>query len=172
MQRRLFIPAPLSQPSTAVPLTAFDLVAPTYHVTVLFAFSPPNPTNAALRTALEPTLPHFPLLTARLERRSPSSRPFLVTGEGGAGVLVVEATVSSPLSDHLPLTPSPDLALLHVPVTKGRTPHVLILQINRFACGGLVVRLVGEPPGRGRARHVHLLPRVSPRRPLRWRGPA
>ncbi|XP_062204817.1 tryptamine hydroxycinnamoyltransferase 1-like [Phragmites australis] len=122
--------------------TVFDLVAPTYHVTVLFAFSPPNPTDDVLIDALAATLPHFPLLTARLELRCrpdhPRRRPFFVTGKGGAGALVVEAAVSSALSDHLRLVPSPDLALLHTPVDKG-TPHLLQLQINRFACGGPVI---------------------------------
>jgi len=37
VQRSFVIPAPASEPSTEVPLTVFDLVAPTYHVTVLYA---------------------------------------------------------------------------------------------------------------------------------------
>ncbi|CAL4904357.1 unnamed protein product [Urochloa decumbens] len=139
VQRTFTIPAPPSEPSAEVPPTVFDLVAPAYHVTVLFAFSPPNPTNAALLDALAATLPRFPLLTARLLDHRRAGRPFFVTGnKGGAGALVVEATVSSALSDHLPLTPSPDLARLHPPFDKD-TPHVLLLQINRFACGGLVI---------------------------------
>ncbi|KAL6906047.1 hypothetical protein ACP4OV_003648 [Aristida adscensionis] len=138
VQQSFVVPAPPSEPAEEVPLTVFDLVAPAYHITVLYAFTPPNPPTAALVGALVTTLPHFPLLTARLERRSFPDRPFFVTGEGGAGALVVEAAVASPLSDHLPLAPSPELALLHAPVDKA-TPHMLLLQINRFACGGLVV---------------------------------
>ncbi|CAN6352783.1 unnamed protein product [Urochloa humidicola] len=136
VQRTFTIPAP---PSTeAVLPTVFDLVAPAYHVTVLFAFSAPNPTNAALLDALAATLPSFPLLTARLLEHRRAGRPFFLTGKGGVGALVVEATVSSALSDHLPLVPSPDLARLHPAVDKA-TSHVLLLQINRFACGGLVI---------------------------------
>ncbi|OEL19794.1 Agmatine coumaroyltransferase-1 [Dichanthelium oligosanthes] len=140
VQRAFIVPAPPSESSSSeVPPTVFDLVAPAYHVTVLFAYAPPNPTNAALLDALAATLTRFPLLTARrLGCRPRAGRPLFVTGEGGAGALVVEAAVPSPLSDHLPLAPSPDLARLHVPVDKA-TPHVLLLQINRFACGGLVV---------------------------------
>uniref|UniRef100_A0A0D9XNV7 Uncharacterized protein n=1 Tax=Leersia perrieri TaxID=77586 RepID=A0A0D9XNV7_9ORYZ len=44
---------------------------------------------------------------------------------------------SSSLSDHLPLVPSPELAGLQPPVVE--TQHVLLVQINRFACGGIVV---------------------------------
>ncbi|KAK1628986.1 hypothetical protein QYE76_003301 [Lolium multiflorum] len=141
VQRTLVMPPPAA-PSAEVPLTVFDLAAPTYHVTVLFAFSPPNPTNQALLGALAATLPRFPLLTAaRLDRGGPGAvRPCHVTGEGGAGALVVEAEVpSSALSDHLPLAPSPRLGLLHPKVTRGAEPHVLMLQINRFACGGIVL---------------------------------
>uniref|UniRef100_A0A0D3HHX8 Transferase family protein n=1 Tax=Oryza barthii TaxID=65489 RepID=A0A0D3HHX8_9ORYZ len=140
VKRTLVVPPLPSRETEEAPLTVFDLVAPTYHVTVLFAFSPPNPTTSALLDALSATLSHFPLLTARIERRGGRRRPFFVTGRGGAGALVVEAEVSSELADHLPLAPSPELARLHPPVnTDAPTPHVLLVQINRFACGGLVV---------------------------------
>uniref|UniRef100_A0A0E0RDF8 Transferase family protein n=1 Tax=Oryza rufipogon TaxID=4529 RepID=A0A0E0RDF8_ORYRU len=151
VKRSSVVPPPPRE-TEETPLTVFELVAPTYHVTVLFAFSPPNPTTRALLDALSATLPHFPLLTARLDRRGARRRPFFVTGRGGAGALVVEAEVggagalvveaevSSELADHLPLAPSPELARLHPPVnTDAPTPHVLLVQINRFACGGLVV---------------------------------
>uniref|UniRef100_A0A0D9XNV3 Transferase family protein n=1 Tax=Leersia perrieri TaxID=77586 RepID=A0A0D9XNV3_9ORYZ len=123
-----------------VPFTVFDLVAPTYHVTVLFAFSPPNPTIDSLLDALSITLPHFPILTARIEHEHEGRRrhPCFVTGKGGAGALVMEAKVTSSLSDHLPLVPSPELAGLH-PLIGSPTEHVLMLQINRFTCGGLVI---------------------------------
>uniref|UniRef100_A0A0E0R3W8 Uncharacterized protein n=1 Tax=Oryza rufipogon TaxID=4529 RepID=A0A0E0R3W8_ORYRU len=91
VKRTLVVPPPPTCETEEVPLTVFDLVAPTYHVTVLFAFSPPNPTTRALLDALSAMLPHFPLLTARLERRGARRRPFFVTGRGGAGALVVEA---------------------------------------------------------------------------------
>ena len=52
VQRTFVIPPPPSEPSAEVPPTVFDLVAPAYHVTVLFAYAPPNPTSAALLAAL------------------------------------------------------------------------------------------------------------------------
>uniref|UniRef100_A0A0E0BF17 Uncharacterized protein n=1 Tax=Oryza glumipatula TaxID=40148 RepID=A0A0E0BF17_9ORYZ len=69
VKRTLVVPPLPSRETEEAPLTVFDLVAPTYHVTVLFAFSPPNPTTSALLDALSATLSHFPLLTARIERR-------------------------------------------------------------------------------------------------------
>lgn len=71
VQRTFVIPTPPSEPSTEVLLTVFDLVAPTYHVTVLYAYAAPNPINAALLDALASTLPRFPLLTARTRNTHP-----------------------------------------------------------------------------------------------------
>ncbi|KAF8707160.1 hypothetical protein HU200_030403 [Digitaria exilis] len=120
--------------------------------------TPPSSTSSRRPTTSQsssPT-PHPTPPTRRSSTRSPppshashssppaassttTNRPLFLTGaDGGAGALVVEATVSSLLSNHLPLTPSPDLEHLH-PVVDKATPHVLVLQINRFACGGLVI---------------------------------
>lgn len=137
VQRTLVIPSPPSEPEK-VRFTVFDLLAPSYHYTALYAFSAPNPTNAALIDGLAAVLPHFPLLAARLDRNPVTDRPFFVTGKGGAGALVVEATVPAALADHLPLAPVPERVRLHAPLTE---PHLLQVQINRFACGGLVVGL-------------------------------
>jgi hypothetical protein len=63
VQRTFVIPPPPLEPSSEVPPTIFHLVAPPYHVTVLFAYTPPNTTNAAILPALTDTLPRFPLLT-------------------------------------------------------------------------------------------------------------
>uniref|UniRef100_A0A0E0MC76 Uncharacterized protein n=1 Tax=Oryza punctata TaxID=4537 RepID=A0A0E0MC76_ORYPU len=72
VKRSLVVPPPPRE-TEEVPLTVFDLVASTYHVTVLFAFSPPS-------------------------RR----RPFFVTGRGGAGALVVEAEFEHRGKEFLP----------------------------------------------------------------------
>ncbi|KAK3157969.1 hypothetical protein QOZ80_2AG0131080 [Eleusine coracana subsp. coracana] len=136
---RSFTIAPSPSEPVEVPLTVFDLIAKPSHVTVLYAFSAPTPTNDALLTALTAVLPHFPLLSASIERHPVTDRPFFVTGKGGKGVLVVAATVATSLADHLPLAPSsPDLARLHVPAKEG-TCHMLKVQISRFACGGVVI---------------------------------
>ncbi|KAK3154124.1 hypothetical protein QOZ80_2BG0186400 [Eleusine coracana subsp. coracana] len=137
IERTFVIPPPPCE-FEETPFTVFDLLARPAHVTVLYAFSAPSPSNEALLTALTAVLPHFPLLSARIDRHPVTDRPFFVTGNGGKGVLVVEAKVSTALSDHLPLAPSPDLALLQVPSEEGNC-HMLKVQINRFACGGVVI---------------------------------
>ncbi|GJN21081.1 hypothetical protein PR202_gb08529 [Eleusine coracana subsp. coracana] len=138
VERSFIIPPSPSEPEE-VPLTVFDLIAKPSHVTVLYAFSAPTPSNDALRTALTAVLPHFPLLSAHIDRHPVTDQPFFVTGKGGKGVLVAEATVATALADHLPLAPSsPDLTRLHVPAKEG-TCHMLKVQISRFACGGVVI---------------------------------
>ncbi|GJM85030.1 hypothetical protein PR202_ga00758 [Eleusine coracana subsp. coracana] len=137
IERTFVIPPPPCE-LEETPFTVFDLLARPAHVTVLYAFSAPSPSNEALLSALTAVLPHFPLLSAHIERHPVTNRPFFVTGKGGKGVLVVEANVSTALSDHLPLAPSPDLALLQVPSEEGNC-HMLKVQINRFACGGVVI---------------------------------
>ncbi|CAL9083252.1 unnamed protein product [Musa textilis] len=120
-----------------VPLTIFDRFACDIHIAALYAFTAPTPSNADIVGGLSETLAHFPMLTARLGHDR-GGRPCLVLG-GGGGALVVEATVSSTLAEHMPLEPSPDLLLLHPPTEDA--PHLLNVQLNRFRCGGLVVGL-------------------------------
>ncbi|XP_010922027.1 tryptamine hydroxycinnamoyltransferase 1-like [Elaeis guineensis] len=131
---------PNAEPSE-VPFTIFDRFAINIHVAVLFAFTPPTPTNSALTEALSKTLVHFPTLTGRFGY-SHRNRPCLLIGGRGGGALVVEATVASSLSDHLPLEPSPDFELLHPPRKEAK--HLLQVQLNRFKCGGLVIAVTAH----------------------------
>ncbi|CAL9151305.1 unnamed protein product [Musa hybrid cultivar] len=131
----------LGDPNTEpreVPLTIFDRFACDIHIAVLYAFTAPTPSNADIVEGLSETLAHFPMLAAQLGHDC-GGRPCLMVGGGGGGVLVVEATVSSTLAEHMPLEPSPDLLLLH-PRTEDAA-HLLLVQLNRFRCGGLVVGL-------------------------------
>ncbi|KAM0951022.1 putative putrescine N-hydroxycinnamoyltransferase [Dioscorea sansibarensis] len=127
--------SPISQPSH-VPLTIFDSFALNLHIAVLYAFTPPTSTNADIISGLFKTLVHFPTLTANLTTDS-HGHPSLTVGGPDGGALAVEATVSSKLEDHLPLTPSPDFRLLHPEVKDSK--HLLQVQLNRFQCGGLVI---------------------------------
>ncbi|XP_039113781.1 agmatine hydroxycinnamoyltransferase 1-like [Dioscorea cayenensis subsp. rotundata] len=132
--------SPLSQPSE-VPLTIFDRFALNIHVAILYAFSRPTSANANIISALSKILVHFPTLTANLSTNS-HGRPCLTVGGPDGGALVVEATVSSKLEDHLPLTPSPDFRLLHPEVNDAK--HLLQVQLNRFECGGLVIGITSH----------------------------
>ncbi|KAM0951020.1 putative putrescine N-hydroxycinnamoyltransferase [Dioscorea sansibarensis] len=132
--------SPISKPSE-IPLTIFDRFATNIHIAVIYAFSPPTSTNADIISGLSKTLVHFPTLTGNLTTNS-HGRPSLTVGGPDGGALVVEATVSSKLEDHLPLTPSPDFRLLHPGVQNAK--HLLQVQLNRFQCGGLVIGLTSH----------------------------
>ncbi|KAM0951026.1 putative putrescine N-hydroxycinnamoyltransferase [Dioscorea sansibarensis] len=127
---------PICHPSD-VPLTIFDRGALNVHVAVLHVFTPPTSTNADIISGLSKTLVHFPTLTGNISTDDLRGRPSLTVGGPDGGALVVEATVSSKLEDHLPLTPSPDFRLLHPEVIDAK--HLLQVQLNRFQCGGLVI---------------------------------
>ncbi|XP_039117839.1 agmatine coumaroyltransferase-2-like [Dioscorea cayenensis subsp. rotundata] len=126
---------PISHPSD-VPHTIFDRHALNRHIAVLYAVTPPTSTNADIISGLSKTLVHFPTLTANLSTDY-HGRPSLTVGAPDGGALVVEATVSSKLEDHLPLTPSSDFRLLHPEVNDAK--HLLQVQLNRFQCCGLVI---------------------------------
>ncbi|XP_039117840.1 tryptamine hydroxycinnamoyltransferase 1-like [Dioscorea cayenensis subsp. rotundata] len=127
--------SPISQPSE-IPLTIFDRFATNKHIAVLYAFTPPTSTNAEIISGLSNTFVHFSNLTGNLTTNS-YGRPSLTVGGPDGGALVVEATVSSKLEDHLPFTPSPDFRLLHPKINDAK--HLLQVQLNRLQCGGLVI---------------------------------
>ncbi|XP_039113786.1 tryptamine hydroxycinnamoyltransferase 1-like [Dioscorea cayenensis subsp. rotundata] len=136
------LPSPTSHHSD-IPLTIFDRFAANIHIYVIYAFTPPTPSNADLISALSKTLVYFPTLTANLSTDC-HGRPCVSVGgpHEDRGALVVEATVLSKLEDHLPLTPSPDLRLLHPDAENPK--HLLQVQLNRFQCGGLVIGLTSH----------------------------
>ncbi|XP_039113789.1 agmatine hydroxycinnamoyltransferase 1-like [Dioscorea cayenensis subsp. rotundata] len=117
----IILTSPIFHPSD-VPFTIFDRFALNYHIAVLYAFTPPTSTNVGIISGLSKTLVHFPTLTANISTDS-RGRPSLTVGRPDGGALVVEATVSSKLEDHLPLTPSPIFRLLHPDVNDAK--HLL-----------------------------------------------
>ncbi|KAF3796779.1 Acetyl-CoA-benzylalcohol acetyltransferase [Nymphaea thermarum] len=119
-----------------VPLTIFDKAAMDFPIAILHAYRAPTPSNATITAALSQVLSHYPHLAGRLvaddQRRS-------CMHINNAGVRVVEADIHGDLEDHLPLVPSPELTALH-PKTD-HAEEILQIQLNRFACGGLVIGL-------------------------------
>ncbi|KAK1326800.1 Agmatine coumaroyltransferase-2 [Acorus calamus] len=125
--------------NSKVPLTIFDRAAFDLHVAVLYAFRPPMPSNSTLISALSTTLLHFPHLAGTLSI-DPTNHNLPCIHLNNAGALLVETHLPITLSNQLPLLdrPSPDLVRLH-PSTQGNVPHLLQIQLNRYACGGLVI---------------------------------
>ncbi|KAK1263050.1 Agmatine coumaroyltransferase-2 [Acorus gramineus] len=121
---------------TYVPLTIFDEAAFDLHVATLYAFRAPMPTNSAMKDGLSKVLSHFPHLSGRMCPDPNNNRPSIHLNN--AGVRVIETRTADTLADRLPLDPSDELALLHPP-TDASVEYLLQVQLNRFACGGLVI---------------------------------
>ncbi|XP_058108905.1 tryptamine hydroxycinnamoyltransferase 2-like [Magnolia sinica] len=127
---------------TKTPLTVFDMLAPNMQVNVLYAFTPPTPTNTALKDGLKKALEIFPTLAGELVDNGDGSRPYVSVGGNGGGVLVVETNVASELVDILPLKTVPEMVLLHPSMDNAQ--HLLQIQLNRFSCGGLVIGITNH----------------------------
>jgi hypothetical protein len=118
-----------------VPLSVFDKVNFDTYVSVIYVFRPPTPPNAALEAGLAKALAEYPEWAGRLgvDERT-GGRAILLTGEGAR---LVEATADVALDAVLPLSPAPEVRRLH-PSEEG-AEEVMLVQLTRFACGGLVV---------------------------------
>ncbi|ERN06670.1 hypothetical protein AMTRI_Chr01g112520 [Amborella trichopoda] len=120
----------------SIPLTIFDRAAFDLHVPILYAFRAPTPSNDALKHGLSEVLSHYRMLAGRLSTDPVSGLPCIRLNNAGARV--IEARVSTPLANHLPLHPSPALSILHPPIDEG-VEELLQVQITRFSCGGIIL---------------------------------
>ncbi|XP_020591252.1 tryptamine hydroxycinnamoyltransferase 1-like [Phalaenopsis equestris] len=118
-----------------IPLTIFDFAAPNFHVPILYAFLPPTPSNESLKSGLSRVLSHFPHLAGRISSDH-NRRPFIILNN--YGVRVVETEISATLSETLPLDSNSNLSALHPHIGEG-VEELLQIQLNRYACGGLVI---------------------------------
>ncbi|MQL81329.1 hypothetical protein Taro_013799 [Colocasia esculenta] len=120
------------KPYTPPPPAAFDLYVPS-----VYAFHPPMPDNHAIKEGLSRALIHFPHLAGRLSSDE-LRRPCILLND--AGVRVIETKLPEALKEHLPLeTSSGDLGRFLPPADGGE--ELLLVQLNRFACGGLAIGL-------------------------------
>ncbi|XP_068661397.1 tryptamine hydroxycinnamoyltransferase 1-like [Aristolochia californica] len=128
-------PSPLNPHTNAtIPLTIFDRAAFDLHVTILYAFRPPMPSNESLMQGLAQVLNYFPHLAGRLTVDE-QGRPCILLN--GAGVRIVETRIGTTLAERLPFEPSHELTNLHPPVEG--VEELIQIQLNRYTCGGLVI---------------------------------
>ncbi|KAK9133380.1 hypothetical protein Scep_012908 [Stephania cephalantha] len=119
---------------TLVPLTIFDKAAFDLHVAVLYAFRPPMPSNEVMKEALSKVLAHFPHLAGRF---TTDGRGRTCIALNNAGVRVSETYLPTTLAEQLPFEPSKDVNHLLPPIEG--IEELLQIQLNRYACGGLVI---------------------------------
>ncbi|CAN6454446.1 unnamed protein product [Victoria cruziana] len=109
----------------------FDKKASDMHIAVLFVYNKPGTfPNSQIMLGLSMALSYYPQLAGRLSHGH-------IIVDDNSGVSVFETTVAVKLDDFLPLESSPRLYALH-PQAKGSNP-MLMVQLNRFSCGGLVI---------------------------------
>ena len=117
--------------NTWVALSSSDLVVPTVHVEVVYAFQGSTAcANAAvvLEAALGKVLVEYREWAGRLGTDSQTSRPAIELND--QGVVFVEAEADGPLHDVFPFNPSP-LLLDMVPPNRG-VPELLLVQVTRI----------------------------------------
>ncbi|MCL7046071.1 hypothetical protein MKW94_006181 [Papaver nudicaule] len=119
-----------------IPLTVFDKATHDCHISVFFAFRPPMPSNEVLKDGLSKVLVYYPHLAGR----------FITDDQGrtcidlnNAGVRVIETDILSTIAEQLPFDASKDNSHLIPRPGKGADELLLHIQLNRYACGGLVL---------------------------------
>ena len=122
-----------------VPLTIFDRAAFDLNVPILYVYPPPVPENSAIKEGLQKALSLFPHCAGRLSTDNFGRRSILLND---AGVRVIETRISSNLQESLPLLPTAELQNFH-PETEG-VEELMQVQLNRYACGGLVLGLASH----------------------------
>ncbi|OVA11494.1 Transferase [Macleaya cordata] len=122
-----------------VPLTIFDKAAFDLHVAVLYAFNPPMPSNEVLKEALSKVLVHYPHLAGRFTTDNQGRTCIILNN---AGVRVTETYLPTTLAKQLPFHPSRDVSHLLPPVEG--IEELCQIQLNRYACGGLVIGLTSH----------------------------
>ncbi|KAF8697185.1 hypothetical protein HU200_036186 [Digitaria exilis] len=144
---KLVKPASATNPSIAsstpdtIPLLVFDRVNCNTYVSVIYIFRAPTPPNAALESGLARALAHYREWAGRLTGRAPPTT-IVLTDEGAR---LVEATAGDvPLDAVLPLDPSPDVTRLHPRPPSADAEELMLVQLTRFACGGLAVGITAH----------------------------
>ncbi|KAJ6844573.1 tryptamine hydroxycinnamoyltransferase 2-like [Iris pallida] len=122
-------------PNSVTPLTVFDRAAGNFHFPVLMAFRSTMPSNSVLTESLSRVLAPYPHLAGTIDYDSRSGPSFVLNN---AGVRLVETRVNVPMDEK---------DLIHDPTTHGslyprvhdRAKEVFQVQLNRYACGGMVI---------------------------------
>ncbi|KAF3796780.1 Shikimate O-hydroxycinnamoyltransferase [Nymphaea thermarum] len=117
-----------------IPLTIFDRASADLHIASILVYDAPTASNTKIKLALAKALTYYPVLAGKL-----SGQPPVVVLDDEAGAPVSEMSVEGNLEDFLPFKPTPELSMLH-PYTQETNP-LLMIQLTRFACGGLVLGL-------------------------------
>jgi shikimate O-hydroxycinnamoyltransferase len=131
------VPSPVST-ADVIPLTVFDTANFDTYISVIYAFRPPAPSNAALEAGLAKVLAEYREWAGRLGSDAAGNRAILLSDEGAR---LVEATAPPgvTLDSVMPLKPTPEVLSLHPSGGDGAAGELMLIQVTRFACGSYVV---------------------------------
>nr|DAD43065.1 TPA_asm: hypothetical protein HUJ06_001295 [Nelumbo nucifera] len=122
-----------------IPLNIFDKAAFDIHVPILYAFRAPMPSNEVLKDGLSKALVHYPHLAGRYVTDDQGRTCITLNN---AGIRVIETYIPTTLAEQLPFTPASDLGKLLPPLDG--VEELLQIQLNRYACGGVVIGLTAH----------------------------
>ncbi|KAI3889026.1 hypothetical protein MKX03_012459 [Papaver bracteatum] len=117
----------------SVPLTVFDKLADDQHIPLLYAYKPPNPSNALLEQGLQKVLPEYREWAGRLGEDEDGQFVIQLNDEG---MRFVEASADCTLDEVIPFTVS---NLLKLNSSFNGVEELALVQLTRFTCGCLVL---------------------------------
>ncbi|MCL7030824.1 hypothetical protein MKW94_026011 [Papaver nudicaule] len=110
----------------SVPLTVFDRLAYNQYVPSLYAYKPPNPSNALLEQGLQRALSEYREWAGRFGKDDDGNVVVLLNDEG---LRFIEASADCTLDQAMPFTFSPSFE---------GVKELALVQLTRFTCGSLV----------------------------------
>ncbi|MCL7049800.1 hypothetical protein MKW94_022756 [Papaver nudicaule] len=117
----------------SVPLTVFDRLAYDQYVPSLYAYKPPNPSNALLQEGLRRALSEYREWAGRFGRDDDGQTVVLLNDEG---LRFIEVTADCTLDQAMPFTVPTFLKLS--PSFEG-VKELALVQVTRFTCGSIVL---------------------------------
>ncbi|RZC93695.1 hypothetical protein C5167_016325 [Papaver somniferum] len=122
----------------SMPLTVFDRLGEDQHVSTLYAYKPPNPSNTLLEQGLRKTLSEFRECAGRFGKDDNGQTIILLNDEG---MRFTEASANCTFDQAIPFTPS---ILLKLSPNLEGAEEIALVQLTRFTCGTLVVSFSGQ----------------------------
>ncbi|GLJ12693.1 hypothetical protein SUGI_0196020 [Cryptomeria japonica] len=99
-------------------------------------YSAPTPTTQALKEGLAKVLTHYRVLAGRYTKQQFNGHLAIDLNDEGA--VLIQGKADGSIADTMPFLPSP-LLLDLVPPTPPGVKELILVQITRFICGGLVI---------------------------------
>ncbi|GJN04860.1 hypothetical protein PR202_ga22437 [Eleusine coracana subsp. coracana] len=128
---------PPADTTETIPLSVFDMVAFDQHMSSMHFFRAPTPPAAALELGFARILAEFLMWAGCLIIHTDGVGCAVLLNDAGAQFIKVAADVSLD-NGGVPWEPTPERRVLHPSGGHG-VEELMLVQVTRFACEGLVV---------------------------------